>query len=1178
MTKSRIVLASAFLGALLLLGYSRNWDFRGLETAFSHKNRAPSGSEGAQTDIINFYDVAMPVAYPRPASEWQTNEQQFYEKLLAGRHYDVLVVPFQVSYEGFDRATRALMSAELTAAIARAEPGQVPDIHVVAKVFGEGRRQIKVEEIHRIANLIGAKRIVWGGVGHTGAVKDGQRKLNINLRSQSRSSVSNAAWAVPYESEAFIGVPFSEQQPPIDAFERLLPDILSSLGFNADAAFASRLRYTLDINELPDRPIAIPSGEVNRARDAYTFLLLSELTPAHDERTKQAFVEKAFLTLSQIATESPEYRALRARALMLMGYRQAALRLLATPTGQEEEEVLAALNGNLPDVRKLAATERNPLKSLIENLDANRIAADFRILNTDSSLEAVKALALPGRIWPFLTARAFTDWDVQSQFENGSLKSLLDAEFHLEGYGLDDLVRGQMAVGDEDKLQPIVELSVFNHVRKYLEGHSAQWCCDSAIYSPRAVDYLELLSSFGDDNLIRHMYLLTVMQRLPQDALRFADSIQSVYRGNPYYAMERARAERIVAEQSTGAEQQGLMKTAYDDALNSIYWEQSQSRVSSEALLELTRNPRQDYGVFFNFYCTDIPYHPTFTTWDPAGRGLENWRAAVSNATSEFSVITNLAGNTRELRDEMVRQIQGRFIGSPERGIFLADQRLLNDDLQGAEDLLRENINLAPNVAASYLKLGKLVLQSGQPTEAEKIFLSYPELHDRRTENPIAISNTAYEMGSLFYNTGDLEIAVPMYKIAVAQETGAASGMSASMRLMLLDGKIEDAMAISLERAQRYNDGGAYRDYLSMLHATKHSAEAWAGFGTMVRVLQWPDIWESALVGHHLEGSSESQVGKWVKQGDFDAIGYRVSNAAMYLAWFATMDRIPSKDLAQVFADIDRPIWRFDDGAQSVVRPDLDGREIRILGPASAISCDGDYCATYPMGSLSNASKHRVRSPLSYFVEAYRAIKLHEYRSAKQVLTEAAELFDMSNIESSYMLPYYALASAKTGNDVAGVTRILSRFSGASQSFDSELAIAVLKGAAGKSSEALASLRLARYQRLSNSHRTLISQYTYGEFCEIVYELTNDPRIRAEGLRWAKVRERVEPWQSWTYAFEAEFTTDPFDRAKAIAMTYYLDPRSLRLSRFSKSEVDEAAKRFNGLNMFLRRGARATTT
>lgn len=1176
MTKSRIVLVATLLSVLVLFAYSQHGDFRRIDTVFSIGRYAQSATDQEPPPFVfNFYDAAMPLTYPRPPSEWQTDEQRFYEKLLAGHHYDVLVVPFQVSSAGgFDRGTRALMSAELTAAMARAEPGRIPDYYVITKVFGEGRRLIKLDEIHRIANLIGAKRIVWGGVGHMGVAKDGQRKMNVALRSQERSGTSDGAWPAAFAGKAFAftGVGFGDEKSPIDAFETLLPGILSSLGFDAGAATARRVQCRLDVNELPVQPIAMLSGEVNPARDAYTFLLFSELTPAHVERARETFIEKAFLSLSQMSTDSPEYKALRARAMMLMGYRQAALKVLATPASEEEEEIRATLNGNLPDVRQLAAKERNPLKRLIENLDANRIAADFGILNNEeTSLDTVKALALPGRDWPFLAARAFTDWDPWSQFENGSLKALLDTDFPVQGYSLEDLVRGQIAVGDADRLQAIVSLSAFNHVRKYLDGgHAAQWCCDSAPSSARASDYLELLSSLGHDNLVRHMYFLARVQGSPQAAIGFADSIQSVYRGYPYYALERARAERMMAERSTGAEQQGFMKTAYDDALNSMYWEQSQSLVSSEALSQVIETGRDDYGGIQDPYGADIPYHPTYIIW---GWPLD-WRAALSNATSQFSDIASVVGSNRELADEMMQQIQGRFVGSPHRAMFLVDQKLRDGDVQGAEHLLRENIKMAPNFSPSYLRLGNLVFQTGEPAEAEKIFLSFPDFHEGRSKNPVSTARAAYEMGSFFYSTGDFERAIPLYKIAISQESGAASEMSASMRLLLLEGNLEGAMASSLECAQRYNDGIAYRDYLSMLHAAKRSRDAWAGFDSLIRVLQQPEIWESALVGHHMEGSSEAQVNDWIKQRGLEKIGNHASFAAMYLAWFGTIDRIPSKGLAQEIESIDRPTWQFDDGQRSVVRPDEDGRAMRVLGPAGVVTPYG----VYSMGWSSDPKKHRVRPQLGYFMEAYRAIKLHDYRGAKQVLAEAAELYDMSNIQSSYMLPYYALASAKTGNDVAEVTRILSRFSAANQTFDSELAIAVLKGAAGKNSEALAALRLARYHRLNNNERTLISQYTYGEFCEILYELTNDPRIRAEGLQWAKARERVEPWQSWSYALEADLATDPSDRARAIAMTHYLDPRSLRLSRFSKTEVDQAATRFNGLNIFLNKRHGATTT
>ena len=47
--------------------------------------------------------------------------------------------------------------------------GQGPDFHVIAKVFGEGRRQVNFDEMHRIANIIGAKRIVRGSSARRGS-------------------------------------------------------------------------------------------------------------------------------------------------------------------------------------------------------------------------------------------------------------------------------------------------------------------------------------------------------------------------------------------------------------------------------------------------------------------------------------------------------------------------------------------------------------------------------------------------------------------------------------------------------------------------------------------------------------------------------------------------------------------------------------------------------------------------------------------------------------------------------------------------------------------------------------------------------------------------------------------------------------------------------------------------
>src|ERR1700689_577018 len=136
---------------------------------------------------------AVPRAYPRPASEWIASEKRFYEKILLGGHYDVLVAPLQINgFGGFDRATRSLMSAELTAAIAKAQSGKVPDAYLIAKVVGEGQRQFPQEELFRLAKAVGARRIIWGAVGN-----DPRGLMTVMISSQFRPSgvVDDEKWS-----------------------------------------------------------------------------------------------------------------------------------------------------------------------------------------------------------------------------------------------------------------------------------------------------------------------------------------------------------------------------------------------------------------------------------------------------------------------------------------------------------------------------------------------------------------------------------------------------------------------------------------------------------------------------------------------------------------------------------------------------------------------------------------------------------------------------------------------------------------------------------------------------------------------------------------------------------------------------------------------------------------------
>ena len=381
----------------------------------------------------------------------------------------------------------------------------------------------------------------------------------------------------------------------------------------------------------------------------------------------------------------------------------------------------------------------------------------------------------------------------------------------------------------------------------------------------------------------------------------------------------------------------------------------------------------------------------------------------------------------------VTESIQGRFMGSPEHGEFLGKLAIQHGNTRQANTLLRDNIALSPNYERTYFTLGELLVRSGEPAAAAKVFLSYPQFKHNTGSNRIAIANQAYDMGSLFFRAGDFDLAKPLYRIAAAQDTGAGAEIGAATRLKLLDGNMEDALRGFLERARRYNDTRAFRDFFGILHALGRSNEAWLGFGTVVQQLHGPHVWETALVGHHMGGVSEAEVLKWSQQREFNDSGASRSYAAMYLARFATTDRIPSKDLAGEIDAMERPTWKFDDGPRLVVRPSLDGRTAEVLGPIR------DSQGALLMGAVTQSPKHRVKSDLVYFVEGYRALKSGDFAAAKAEFDEAATLYDMAAAQSSYLLPYYALAAAKIGQTSA-VEAIMKRIAVKDQQFDYELA------------------------------------------------------------------------------------------------------------------------------------------
>jgi hypothetical protein len=1093
----------------------------------------------------------LPKTFPRPASAWQAAEKTFYENLLSAGSFEILVVPFQVQELALDRSTRSLMTAELALAIGAARK-KVPDPYLVARALGDGQRRFSADDVYRLAGKLHVAKVVWGYVGH----RDNRMRITI----QQQVLPDNPAKAGgELESRNFEGLPFSAEDPPIEVYRRLLPDLLKTVGIDAPIpAGADSPAVELDI---PSSPLRLASEGADPAREAFAFQLLAALTPAGAERTRERFAEKSMLAVLALSPASADYPVLKARAFMQMGLRPAALKVLGTPTSDEGRHLLARLNGNLPDVQRYAPRVTPGIRALIAKIELNELASSYGARTQKESLDQARRLNLPGQSWSPLAARAFTDWDSWSQQENATLKPLLDRDFPIPAYTVEQIVRGGASLGDLSKIQLTLDLSVLEHIRKYTEAQANEWCCTPLAARFAGRDYLDLLEGIGNDNLVRRAHLIAWNQGLPQQALEFLARIDGGYRDQPELTLERARAELSLAREAQGTSKDGLQKSAYEHAFNAYYWEQGQTRNAATAWDVLLSMDRRDYGILSNIYSGDTPTRPFFSPdW-----GISPY-AAIENSTDDFTPVTQLSwGFGESMNDwgrveELLKSIEGRFAGNPALPLLLARISARNGDFASAERYYREGIKAQPRNWTAYLDLGRSPLERAEVAKAAQVLMSYPGFRKNSGENAVGLSNDAFSAASLFYWSGNFAIAMPLYRISAELRTGSNASLTSENRITMARGDYPGALIESLQRARRYNSEFGYRDYLGMLHAMGHSPEAWDAFNALVVQMEKPEIWETPLVGHRKAGASESEIAQWAGRDPVKKSGY----AGMYLLRAGVTDRTPTQDLPASIVAVERPVWKLENAQGLVVRASTDGRVHQVL------NSEGNPEATLPLGVFDSAKKVPVKSDLVYFAEAYRLMRSRDFPSAKNLLEEALALYDTRHPDLGYLLPYYAFAAARSG-DAQSVAARLEKIEAPYQRFDYYLARAVVTGLAGRASESLQDLKLALYRRPFTRYRPVYTEYEFAEIAEWLYQATKNPKYRDAALSWAKSVQQFSPWFGWSYAMEATLTTNQSDRERAIAIAFYLDPKSERLGKIPRSQIDAASKALANRNPFLRK-------
>ena len=1111
--------------------------------------------------------IGLSSSYQPSPSAWESAERARYQA-LPPQPFDVLLVPFQVQGYALDRSTRSLMSAQLISWI-RASGARVPDSEPVLRALGDSRRQYKTEEVHELAYLLGVKRVIWAYAGH-----DRNDRMSLTFRSEAFTPDLRASNRVTAKPVGFDNIAYSSESPPIVAYQDLLPNIVEKLGLPVRPPVAKQFSRT-DSAAWPSSPIRMIEDQPDAARDAFHFLTLAALTPYSGEKTRARFVEKAYLSTQSLPEDHPDFRLLRARTYMLMGLRPAALRVIGAGVTPEEKALLGMLNGDLPQVATATPNVKPGIKKLLAELDLAVIGHVYGVRDKAAAATAMKRLAAPGSVWPLFLLRSLNDSDTWSQFDNLALKELLDAELPIQGFTAAGIVGGASALADSSKLRESIDFSVHNHLKQIGAKHPPQWCCNSEATHPSMQDYLELVEAIGYDNLARQITFLYHVQGRPQEALKVAAHLETVYKGFPYLSMLRALAENAAAATAENESREGLLRSAYTTAFDLLYQEQGQTDNAIAAYDLLAVLGRMDNGPFPNLYVSDVPFRSSY----PASAGvlessLKNATLALENATIDVRPLQEISGILAETQhkyaefEEVLRSVEGRFVGNTYVSLMQADNKVRLGKKEEAETIYRQAIKFQPASWEPYGALSEILLRKGQAQESSAVVKAYPGFSRGSSENPVGIANHAYEVGSRYFWSGHFDLAKWFYRISADLNTGADSSLSSDARLKLLAGNYTSALAAIQQRATRYQQPGAYRDYLAFLFAMGYSKEAWDGFITLAPRISHPHIWDSPLVGHRIGGASEQDIVAWVKQDALRNTGEESSYAANYALRAATIDRVPSEAIALLIGELDRPAWKVADGYEHSIKPSADGKTHYVLGP------DVPDHATLPLGVFDQVKKTRIKSDLQYFAEAYRLLLIGNQDGARLIFEEASALYDLSQNSQGYMLAYFAFAAAKSGN-TAVLDKKLAGFRPDQKNFDYLLARAVMSGIAGKADDALPLLKKARYAQHSTEARIVFPEYEYIEILEWLYESTKNARYRELALEWARTTQTTQPWQAWPYAVDAKLSQDGQDRRRAIAMAYYLDRNSVRLNTIPKHEIERAVKEFGPRNPFLNMRAKA---
>lgn len=1099
----------------------------------------------------------------RPSAWFDADRRQF-ATVVEGLRTELFIAPVQVQNCGLDRSTRSLMGARVAMALSRRHGLETGNPYAIQRALGEGLRRIDATAIRQMATQANARKLVMLYAGH-------DRNSNLIVTAQ--------AFRRNGDSPTWIGEPPIEFKSPIGESEsvgEVFKDRILDRLVEAIQPGVPSKAIALERGALPRMPstltgmLDLASG---RAIDAaIVYQLLGSLAPKDAERSGERFFELSMLALDRADPAGANASLLRARALLRLHSRPAALAALGKPETAAHVAFQAFLDGNLPELEAALPKVTDDFLRVLAEIDLRDLQRAYRL---PVGAELPPALAALGKTRPELRAlvkRRMDDGDGWLVQENVELKALLDKSLPIAGFDLESAVRGMRTIGRG--MDPAaVGLLAFEHVRR-LRASSAflKSCALAKQQCPRAA-FLDLVESLAVANASKAIVRAGVLQRVNEATDELVRTLSPEVDGHPQFALERARVALARLEGAPPDQRNRHMEVLGAQAAVAAYWEQGQSVISREAMVQMGV-PGVGSSPFLDEYSADLPlrdfwFEPTLA---PAEARIAFHREALRQATSNIDPAKSLVRSLREPeRGKLKTELGHRFRGHPER----AEIAVAPAPVAGASPLESRLAELAsarrerPDLWRNHWNYGRTLFEDkGAYDEAAKSFLEFPGFRNRDGYNAVALSNNAYEAGSLHFWKGDYDNARNFYKISADLQTGSAASLASEARLAILDGKFEEAARLTFVRAQRYDDEYAYRDYLSWLFAFGLGEDAWAGFTQLNASLPNAQTWIAAHVGHRIARKSWPQLREWLMSDPIRLAGPAERYAMIQAVMLNTIDRAPAPDLAETLRKIEgAPTARWqamgkDRGYVTLPDPRGNGSWVTMSSPG---------LRSGPLPPYKNDDP--VPSPLVMFADAYVKLRRGEFANAAAAFDAMAQLYEIegaaiATVSTSYALPYYAWAAAKSGNPGKLEAFLDGRQVPYAARFDHHLAKAFITGLRGEVEKSISHLDSAFNNRPFTQSRPILTEYQWAEACDWLYDATKNEKYRELALRWAKRNQRSQPFQSWSYAMEAKLAKSAADRTRALGFALYLDSDSERIARFSAAEKTAAKSWFDKNNPF----------